>query len=397
MPGDLFCAQLSTSDLNVVNEAYLSRSRQKFQNERCWSRDWNWEFYRALAWWSYRFTCNAWFCQCNWRTECNLENMLGHQESNDINHDGSPRTIQFCIGMETQPVFSRRGNGKFSQGKRMGVKLLIRMDLTKASNIKKLGADYNSCICSKREYWQLAPKIQWAHPLQTLAIILDGKIIIHVTPIVGRWKFICDQCGSGFSTSPNSYFQHTNEGLQSSSRIAKTIPWVARSSQTWWLYKFEVYYSKALQCSHLNANGAIHFLSILNSGWVDSSPVSWKLLKRSAMGEMTDGMSFRRWSRIKTSASTWNSELVGSIEEEARWFGDFWYTSPFCLYSPLQYDFRGWLKSLISKKIRMIRRFDISPTEYGRGCLPRDQQTERCMQEYGALFEDGRHFYSNQN
>jgi imidazolonepropionase-like amidohydrolase len=103
-----------------------------------------------------------------------LKHRWGTKNPNDIIMMDAPRTIKFALGENPTRVHGR-GNG-IQPRSRMGVEAVIRNGFNEAIQYQKAWADYDSASAQKGNK---ATSPRYNERLQTLADILDGKIIIH--------------------------------------------------------------------------------------------------------------------------------------------------------------------------------------------------------------------------
>src|SRR5690606_39861655 len=91
--------------------------------------------------------------------------------------------------------------------------------------------------------------------LQTLADILDGKLIIHCHSYradeINMLINVCKDFGI-----KNIVFTHVNEGFKVAPELAE-YTMGASVFADWWAYKFEVYYSTSYNAAILARNGVI--------------------------------------------------------------------------------------------------------------------------------------------
>ncbi|MFT7204167.1 MAG: imidazolonepropionase-like amidohydrolase, partial [Algoriphagus sp.] len=179
-----------------------------------------------------------------------LKHRWGTKNPNDIIMMDAPRTIKFALGENPTRVHGR-GNG-IQPRSRMGVEAVIRNGFNEAIQYQKAWADYNSSSAQKGN---TATAPEYNERLQTLADILDGKIIIHCHSYRADEIYMLINVARDFNIS-KLVFQHTNEGFKVAPEIAK-YTMGASVFADWWAYKFEVYYSTAFNAAILNANGAI--------------------------------------------------------------------------------------------------------------------------------------------
>lgn len=305
-----------------------------------------------------------------------LKHRWGTKNPNDIIMMDAPRTIKFALGENPTRVHGR-GNGVQPRS-RMGVEAVIRNGFNEAIQYQKAWADYNSASAQKGNT-ATAPK--YNERLQTLADILDGKIIIHCHSYRADEIYMLINVARDFNIS-KLVFQHTNEGFKVAPEIAK-YTMGASVFADWWAYKFEVYYSTAFNAAILNANGAI---TSINS---DSAELIRHLYHEAAKtqryGGMTDDESLAMIT-INPARQLGISELVGSIEEGKQGDLVIFDSHPLSVYTVPQMTFVDGVKYFDIKEDKNDQRLTVSPTEMVEDVYLR-QQTERCMQDTEHLFE----------
>lgn len=305
-----------------------------------------------------------------------LKHRWGTKNPNDIIMMDAPRTIKFALGENPTRVHGR-GNG-IQPSSRMGVEAVIRNGFNEAIQYKKAWEDYNSASAQKGN---TATSPKYNERLQTLADILDGKIIIHCHSYRADEIYMLINVARDFNIT-KLVFQHTNEGFKVAPEIAK-YTMGASVFADWWAYKFEVYYSTAFNAAILNANGAI---TSINS---DSAELIRHLYHEAAKtqryGGMTDDESLAMIT-INPARQLGISELVGSIEEGKQADLVIFDTHPLSTYTVPQMTFVDGVKYFDIKEDKNDQRLTISPTEMVEDVYLRIE-TDRCMQDTEHLFE----------
>jgi imidazolonepropionase-like amidohydrolase len=134
----------------------------------------------------------------------------------------------------------------------MGVEAVIRNGLNEAIQYKKTWENYNAALKQKGAT-PIPPKFDTR--LQTLADILDGKIIIHCHSYRADEIYALINTCRDFGIK-NIVFSHVNEGFKVAPELA-AYTMGASVFADWWAYKFEVYYSTAYNAAILTENGVI--------------------------------------------------------------------------------------------------------------------------------------------
>jgi imidazolonepropionase-like amidohydrolase len=314
-----------------------------------------------------------------------LKHRWGTKNPNDIIMMDAPRTIKFALGENPTRVHGR-GNG-IQPRSRMGVEAVIRNGFNEAIQYQKAWADYDSASAQKGNK---ATSPRYNERLQTLAYILDGKIIIHCHSYRADEIYMLINVARDFNIT-KLVFQHTNEGFKVAPEIAK-YTMGASVFADWWAYKFEVYYSTAFNAAILNANGAI---TSINS---DSAELIRHLYHEAAKtqryGGMTDDESLAMIT-INPARQLGISELVGSIEEGKQGDLVIFDSHPLSVYTVPQMTFVDGIKYFDIKEDKNDQRLTVSPTEMVENVYLR-QQTERCMQDTEHLFDMAGNLF-NQN
>ncbi len=305
-----------------------------------------------------------------------LKHRWGTKNPDDIIMMDAPRTIKFALGENPTRVHGR-GNG-IQPSSRMGVEAVIRNGFNEAIQYKKAWVDYNSASGQKGNT-ATAPK--YNERLQTLADILDGKIIIHCHSYRADEIYMLINVARDFNIT-KLVFQHTNEGFKVAPEIAK-YTMGASVFADWWAYKFEVYYSTAFNAAILNANGAI---TSINS---DSAELIRHLYHEAAKTQRYGGMTDDEALAMITINPAFHlgiSDLVGSIEEGKQADLVIFDTHPLSTYTVPQMTFVDGVKYFDIKEDKNDQRLTVSPTEMVEDVYL-FQETERCMQDTEHLFE----------
>ena len=179
-----------------------------------------------------------------------LKHRWGSMDPADVIMQDAPRTIKFALGENPTRVHGR-GNG-IQPRSRMGVEAVIRNGFNEAIQYKKAWEKYN---LAKVQKGNTTTPPAYSERLQTLADILDGKIIIHCHSYRADEIYMLINVIKDFNIK-KVVFQHTNEGFKVAPEIAE-YTMGASVFADWWAYKMEVYYSTAFNAAILQKNGAL--------------------------------------------------------------------------------------------------------------------------------------------
>lgn len=234
-----------------------------------------------------------------------LKHRYGSGNPENLFMKEAPRTIKFALGENPTRVHGR-GNGNQPRT-RMGVEAVIRNGFNEAIQYQKAWKAYED-----------AKKVKGATPippkydtrLQTLADILDGKVIIHCHSYRADEIYALINTCREFGIT-NIVFSHVNEGFKVAPELAE-YTMGASVFADWWAYKFEVYYSTAYNAAILTENGVI---TSINS---DSGELIRHLYheagKAQRYGELDDEQTLALIT-INPAKQLGIADKVGSIEE----------------------------------------------------------------------------------
>lgn len=234
-----------------------------------------------------------------------LKHRYGSGNPDDLIMKDAARTIKFALGENPTRVHGR-GNG-IQPRSRMGVEAVIRNGFNDAIQYKKTWENYNNALKVKGAT-PVPPK--YSERLQTLADILDGKIIIHCHSYRADEIYMLINVCREFGIT-NIVFSHVNEGFKVAPELA-AYTMGASVFADWWAYKFEVYYSTAYNAAILTQNGVI---TSINS---DSGELIRHLYheagKAQRYGELSDEQTLALIT-INPAKQLGIADKVGSIEE----------------------------------------------------------------------------------
>lgn len=190
-----------------------------------------------------------------------IKHRWGERDPEALKMAGAPRTIKFALGENPTRVHGR-GNG-IVPATRMGVEQVIRNAFEQALRYKAQNA------AAARGAGDPAP---YNLRLQTLADILDGKVLIHCHSYRADEIYMLTRVLRDYGVH-RIVFQHVNEGFKVAPELAafgNDAPTVAGTGDgvangfamasvfaDWWAYKMEVYYSTAYNAAVLTRNGVV--------------------------------------------------------------------------------------------------------------------------------------------
>lgn len=237
----------SHAGIDVVNEASLPNTSAVFVGDAIDPFDIT--LYRALAGGvtashAMHGSANAVGGQCE-----TLKHRFGEIDPEAMKMEGAPRTIKFALGENPMRVHGE-GNG-IQPATRMGVEMVFRNDFSKAQEYRKKWNAYNNAKSSNPN--AVAP--EYDLKMETMADILDGKIIVHCHSYRADEIYMLTKVLGDFGVK-KIVFQHVNEGFKVAPELAEYGA-MASVFADWWAYKFEVYYSTAYNAAILTRNGVI--------------------------------------------------------------------------------------------------------------------------------------------
>lgn len=304
-----------------------------------------------------------------------LKHRWGSTDPQDIIMQDAPRTIKFALGENPTRVHGR-GAG-IQPRSRMGVEAVIRNGFNEALQYKKAWADYTAKASAKGNT-TVAP--EYDERLQTLADILDGKIIIHCHSYRADEIYMLINVAKDFNIT-KLVFQHTNEGFKVAPEIAK-YTMGASVFADWWAYKMEVYYSTAFNAAILTANGAI---TSINS---DDAELIRHLYheagKTQRYGGLTDDQAIALIT-INPAKQLGIDDKVGSLEVGKQADMVIFDNHPLSVYAVPMMTFIDGVKYFDIKENADDQRLKISATEMVEPIFL-SGESHRCMQDTEFLF-----------
>lgn len=305
-----------------------------------------------------------------------LKHRWGSTDPQDIIMQDAPRTIKFALGENPTRVHGR-GAG-IQPRSRMGVEAVIRNGFNEALQYKKAWADYNTKASAKGNT-TVAP--EYDERLQTLADILDGKIIIHCHSYRADEIYMLINVAKDFNIT-KLVFQHTNEGFKVAPEIAK-YTMGASVFADWWAYKMEVYYSTAFNAAILTANGAITSINSDDAELIRH--LYHEAAKTQRYGSLTDDQAIALIT-INPAKQLGIDDKVGSLEVGKQADMVIFDNHPLSVYAVPMMTFVDGVKYFDIKENADDQRLKISATEMVEPIFL-SGEAHRCMQDTEFLFE----------
>ena len=307
-----------------------------------------------------------------------LKHRWGSMDPADVIMQDAPRTIKFALGENPTRVHGR-GNG-IQPRSRMGVEAVIRNGFNEAIQYKKAWEKYN---LAKVQKGNTTTPPAYSERLQTLADILDGKIIIHCHSYRADEIYMLINVIKDFNIK-KVVFQHTNEGFKVAPEIAE-YTMGASVFADWWAYKMEVYYSTAFNAAILQKNGA---LTSINS---DSAELIRHLYHEAAKTQRYGGLTDEEalaMITINPAKQLGIEDKVGSIEVGKQADLVIFEGHPLSSYAVPQMTFVDGVKYFDIKKDNNDQRQWVAATEMVEPIFLRaNEEAHRCMQDVDAYFE----------
>jgi len=307
-----------------------------------------------------------------------LKHRWGSMDPADVIMQDAPRTIKFALGENPTRVHGR-GNG-IQPRSRMGVEAVIRNGFNEAIQYKKAWETYQ---LAKNQKGNTTPPPTYSERLQTLADILDGKIIIHCHSYRADEIYMVINVAKDFNIK-KLVFQHTNEGFKVAPEIAE-YTMGASVFADWWAYKMEVYYSTAFNAAILQKNGAI---TSINS---DSAELIRHLYHEAAKTQRYGGLTDEEalaMITINPAKQLGIEDKVGSIEVGKQADLVIFEGHPLSAYAVPQMTFVDGVKYFDRKADREDQRQWVAATEMVEPIFLRaNEEAHRCMQDVDKYFE----------
>lgn len=318
-----------------------------------------------------------------------LKHRWGSKDPADIIMQDAPRTIKFALGENPTRVHGRGNN--IQPRTRMGVEAILRNGFNEALQYKKSWESYNAAKGQKGN--TVAPPV-FNERLQTLAEILDGKIIIHCHSYRADEIYMLINVAKDFGIT-KLVFQHTNEGFKVAPEIAE-YTMGASVFADWWAYKMEVYYSTAFNAAILQRNGVI---TSINS---DSAELIRHLYHEAAKTQRYGGLSDDEalaMITINPAKQLGIDDKVGSIEVGKQADLVIFEGHPLSSYAVPQMTFVDGVKYFDIKTDKDDQRQFVSATEMVEPVYLHTEEDHQCLQgveEYfhafmGTFMQDHNH------
>lgn len=306
-----------------------------------------------------------------------LKHRWGSTDPADIIMQDAPRTIKFALGENPTRVHGR-GNG-IQPRTRMGVEAILRNGFNEAIQYKERWEAYNSAKDQKGN--TQSPPV-YNERLQTLADILDGKIIVHCHSYRADEIYMLINVARDFGIT-KLVFQHTNEGFKVAPEIAE-YTMGASVFADWWAYKMEVYYSTAFNAAILQRNGV---LTSINS---DSAELIRHLYHEAAKtqryGGLTDDEALAMIT-INPAKQLGIADKVGSIETGKQADLVLFEGHPLSSYAVPQMTFVDGVKYFDIKADADDQRQSVGATEIVEPIFLYGEEDHQCLQDVDAYFE----------
>ena len=307
-----------------------------------------------------------------------LKHRWGSMDPADVIMQDAPRTIKFALGENPTRVHGRGNN--IQPRSRMGVEAVIRNGFNEAIQYKKAWEAYQ---LAKVQKGNTTPPPAYSERLQTLADILDGKIIIHCHSYRADEIYMLINVVKDFNIK-KVVFQHTNEGFKVAPEIAE-YTMGASVFADWWAYKMEVYYSTAFNAAILQKNGAI---TSINS---DSAELIRHLYHEAAKTQRYGGLTDEEalaMITINPAKQLGIEDKVGSIEVGKQADLVIFEGHPLSAYAVPQMTFVDGVKYFDRKADREDQRQWVAATEMVEPIFLREnEEAHRCMQDVDKYFE----------
>jgi imidazolonepropionase-like amidohydrolase len=306
-----------------------------------------------------------------------LKHRWGSTDPADIIMQDAPRTIKFALGENPTRVHGR-GNG-IQPRTRMGVEAILRNGFNEALQYKKRWETYNAAKGQKGN--TLTPPA-FNDRLQTLADILDGKIIVHCHSYRADEIYMLINVARDFGIK-KLVFQHANEGFKVAPEIAEYAIGASVFAD-WWAYKMEVYYSTAFNAAILQRNGV---LTSINS---DDAELIRHLYHEAAKTQRYGGLTDEEalsMITINPAKQLGIDDRVGSIETGKQADLVIFEGHPLSSYAVPQMTFVDGVKYFDIKADIDDQRQSVSATEMVEPVYLHEKVDHQCMQDVNAYFE----------
>lgn len=300
-----------------------------------------------------------------------IKHRWGETNPDNIRMEGAPRTIKFALG--ENPMRSHGERSGINPSSRMGVEQVIRKAFAEGKAYKEAWAKHRANPGSEAPAYSLR--------MQTMADILDGKILIHCHSYRADEILMLMDVLRDYGVK-NITYQHTNEGFKVAPELAEFGAHASVFSD-WWAYKFEVYYSTAYNAAILTRNGVI---TSINS---DSQELIRHLYHEAAKTQGYGGLSDNEALRLITynpAIQLGIEDRVGSIEKGKDGDIAIFKNHPLSIYAvPQKTIVDGVVRFDIDKDPDDVRIY-VNPEEKVMPILYFQKDLETCME--GAMMEN---------
>lgn len=303
-----------------------------------------------------------------------IKHRYGTEDPEVLRMKDAPRTIKFALG--ENPIRVHGEGNDITPNTRMGVEQVFRKAFSEAKSYRAAWNDFKSGKS------QVAPT--YSLRLETVADILDGKIIIHCHSYrADEILMLMDVC-KDFGVN-KLVFQHVNEGFKVAPELAAFGAGASVFSD-WWAYKFEVYYSTAYNAAILTKNGV---LTSINS---DSGELIRHLYHEAAKsqkyGDLSDDQALKLIT-INPAKQLGIDNRVGSIEEGKDGDIVIFEQHPLSIYAVPQKTIIDGIVRFDIEEDAADMRVHINPNEDIPSFIQDEKHDhDRCMQDvYESVFE----------
>ncbi|MFM8451073.1 MAG: amidohydrolase family protein [Haliscomenobacter sp.] len=294
----------------------------------------------------------------------------GTYNPEELRMDGAPRTIKFALG--ENPMRSH-GEGRGIQPRtRMGVEQVIRNAFAEGKAYDAAWKKYNA---EKGSNTRAIPPT-YSRRLETLADILNGKIIIHCHSYradeINMLMNVCRDYGV-----TKLCFQHVNEGFKVAPELAAFGAGASVFSD-WWAYKFEVYYSTAFNAAILTRNGVTTSINSDDAGMIRH--LFHEAGKTQRYGELSDDEALALIT-INPAKQLGVSDRIGSIEVGKEGDVVVFESHPLSVYAVPQLTIVDGIVRFDRKNDQGDMRLEIDPAQpVPNSYFEESGQIDRCMQ-----------------
>ncbi len=296
-----------------------------------------------------------------------IKHKYGTHVPDELKMEGAPRTIKFALGENPMRVHGE-GQGILPKS-RMGIEQVFRSSFSEAKIYRDNWNQY------KNGGLKIAP--EYNHRMETVADILEGKILIHCHSYRADEILMLMNVCKDFGIK-KLCFQHVNEGFKVAPELAE-FGASASVFSDWWAYKFEVYYSTAFNAAILTKNGVI---TSINS---DDAEMIRHLYHEAGKTQRYGGLSDDEALRLITinpAKQLGIENRVGSIEIGKDGDIAIFDKHPLSVYAIPQYTIIDGVVYFDRKNDKNDKRIDIDPEEkFGNAFYEKEwYKKDNCME-----------------